>query len=150
VTDPHQYLVNFEQRLQQAQEQANAIQTAFRESRTEAQSPDGSVIVTVGSGGRIESLQLTPRADDLGHTALGRTIMDTIRRAQVEAARKIEDTMRPLLGDGEGMAFLREQVEQGIAVIDPAGTVEEPKPAPGRPAPPQGDDDDFGGSSVLR
>ncbi|MEU0883821.1 hypothetical protein ABZ345_34895 [Lentzea sp. NPDC005914] len=59
--------------------------------------------------------------------------------------------MRPLLGDGEGMAFLREQVEQGIAVIDPAGTVEEPKPTtPGRPAPPQGDDDDFGGSSVLR
>jgi DNA-binding protein YbaB len=150
VTDPHQYLASFEQRLQQAQEQANAIQTAFRESRTEAQSPDGSVIITVGSGGRIESLQLTPRADDLGHTALARTIMDTIRRAQVEAARKIEDTMRPLLGEGEGMAFLREQVEQGIAVIDPAGTVEEQKPAPRRPAPPQGDDDDFGGNSVLR
>lgn len=150
MTDPHAFLANFEQRLHQAQEQANAIQTAFRESRTEAQSPDGAVIVTVGSGGRIESLQLTPRADDLGLTALGRTIMDTIRRAQVEAARKIEDTMRPLLGDGEGMAFLREQVEQGIAVIDPAGTVKEPKPAPGRPAPPQGDDDDFGGNSVLR
>jgi hypothetical protein len=48
------------------------------------------------------------------------------------------------------MAFLREQVEQGIAVIDPAGTVEEPPPPPGRPTPPQGDDDDFGGNSVLR
>ncbi|MFJ5990633.1 YbaB/EbfC family nucleoid-associated protein [Lentzea sp. NPDC092896] len=150
MTDPHAFLANFEQRLQQAQEQANAIQTAFRESRTEAQSPDGSVIVTVGSGGRIESLQLTPRADDLGHTTLGRTIMDTIRYAQVEAARKIEDTMRPILGDGEGMAFLREQVERGIAVIDPAGTVEQPPPPPGRPAPPRGDDDDFGGNSVLR
>lgn len=150
MTDPHQYLANFELRLQQAQEQANAIQTAFRESRTKAQSPDGSVIITVGSGGRIESLQLTPRADDLGHNALARTIMDTIRRAQVEAARKIEDTMRPLLGDGEGMAFLHEQIQQGIAVIDPAGTVEEPPPAAGRPAPPHGDDDDFGGNSVLR
>ncbi|MDX3662750.1 YbaB/EbfC family nucleoid-associated protein [Streptomyces sp. ID05-26A] len=149
MIDPHQYLAGFEQRLHQAQEQANAIQTAFRESRTDAQSPDGSVLVTVGSGGRLESLQLTPRADDLGHTALGRTIMDTIRRAQVEAARKIEDTVRPILGDGEGMAFLREQVEQGIAVIDPAGTVE-PPPSAGPPRPAQGDDEDFGGSSVLR
>ncbi|ANZ35664.1 hypothetical protein BBK82_05795 [Lentzea guizhouensis] len=149
MTDPYEYLATFEQRLTQAQDQANAIQTAFRDSRTEAQSPDGSVIITVGSGGRIESLQLTPRADDLGHTTLARTIMDTIRRAQVEAARKIETTLQPLLGDGEGMAFLREQIDQGIAVIDPAGTVE-PPPAPGRPAPPRGDDDDFGGNSVLR
>ncbi|MDT7789280.1 MAG: hypothetical protein QOF58_7699, partial [Pseudonocardiales bacterium] len=150
MTDPHQYLASFEQRLQQVQEQANAIQTAFKESRTEAQSPDGSVIITVGSGGRIESLQLTPRADDLGHNALARTIMDTIRRAQVEAARKIEETMRPILGDGEGMAFLHEQIEQGIAVIDPAGTVEEPPPPPSRPTAPRSDDDDFGGNSVLR
>ncbi|MEU7481804.1 YbaB/EbfC family nucleoid-associated protein [Lentzea sp. NPDC042327] len=147
MTDPYEYLASFEQRLAQAQEQATAIQTAFRDSRTEAHSPDGSVAVTVGSGGRIESLHLTPRADDLGHTTLARTIMDTIRRAQVEAARKIETTLQPVLGDGEGMAFLREQIDRGIAVIDPAGTVSEP---PGRPAPPQGDDDDFGGNSVLR
>lgn len=149
VTDPQQYLANFEQQLQKAQQQADAISAAFRESRTEVRSPDGAVTITVANGGRIESLQLTPKAIDLGHTALGRTIMDTIRKAQVEAARKIEETMRPLLGDGESMNFLREQVEQGIATIDPAGTVEPPPPTPGRPAPPV-DDNDFGNGSVLR
>jgi DNA-binding protein YbaB len=147
MTDPHQYVANFEQQLQRVQQQADAIQAAFRESRTEVRSPDGAVTVTVASGGRIESLQLTPKAVDLGHTALGRTIMETIRRAQVEAARKIEESMRPLLGDGASMNFLREQVEQGIAAIDPAGTVT-PEPPTRRPAP--GDDDDFGNGSVLR
>lgn len=148
MTDPQQYLANFEQQLQRAQQQADAIKDAFRESRTEVRSPDGAVTITVGSGGRIESLQLTPKAIDLGHTALGRTIMETIRKAQIDAARKIEEQMRPLLGEGEGMNFLREQVEAGIAVIDPAGTVEPPAPPVTPPA--TGDDDDFGGGSVLR
>lgn len=149
MTDPHQYVEQFEHKLQKAQQQADAIQAAFRESRTEARSPDGAVAVAVASGGRIESIQLAPKAMDLGHTSLGRTIMDTIRRAQVDAARKIEESMRPLLGDGASMDFLRDQVEQSIVAIDPAGEVTpEAPPRPKRPAP--GDDDDFGGGSVLR
>lgn len=148
MTDPHQYVERFEQQLQDAQRKADAIQGAFRESRTEARSPDGAVAVTVASGGRIESLQLTPKAMDLGHTSLGRTIVETIRRAQVESARKIEDSMRPLLGDGDSMRFLSDQIEQGIAKIDPAAPPPEPPPAARRP--PTGDDDDFGGGTFLR
>jgi DNA-binding protein YbaB len=146
VTDPHQYVDRFEHKLQEAQRQADAIQAAFRESRSEAKSPDGAVSVAVASGGRIESLQLAPKAMDLGHTALGRTIMDTIRRAQVDAARKMEESMRPLLGDGASMDFLRDQVEQGIVAIDPAGTAM--PEAPKRPT--RGDDDDFGDRTLLR
>lgn len=147
MTDPHQYVERFEQQLQDAQRKADAIQGAFRDSRAEVRSPDGAVVVAVASGGRIESLQLTPKAMDLGHTTLGRTIMDTIRRAQVEAARKIEESVRPLLGDGESMRYLREQVEQGIAVIDPGAPPAEP-PTAKRPA--KRDDDDFEGGTFLR
>jgi DNA-binding protein YbaB len=146
VTDPHQYVERFEQQLQQAQQQADAIGAAFRESRTETRSPDGAVVVTVVSGGRIEGVQLTPKAMDLGHTALGRTIMETIRQAQVEAARKMEESMRPLLGDGATMNFLREQVEQSIATIDPTGAATPEPPRSTRPP----SDDDFDGGSLLR
>lgn len=148
MTDPHQYLANFEQQLQQAQQQVDAIQSAFRDARTTATSPDGAVTVTVASGGRIESLQLTPKAIDLGHAALGATIMNTIRKAQVDAARMIEETVRPVLGDGEGMSFLRDQVERGIATIDPAGAVTPPAERERR-EPPK-DDDDYYGGTVLR
>ncbi|MCE6994843.1 YbaB/EbfC family nucleoid-associated protein [Saccharothrix sp. S26] len=147
MTDPHQYVERFEQQLQDAQRKADAIQGAFRESRAEARSPDGAVVVAVASGGRIESLQLTPKAMDLGHTALGRTIVDTIRRAQVEVARKVEESVRPLLGDGESMRYLREQVEQGIAVIDPVAPPAA-SPTPQRPA--TRDDDEFEGGTFLR
>jgi DNA-binding protein YbaB len=136
VTDPHQYVDRFEQQLQQAKQKADAIGAAFRESRSVAQSPDGAVAVVVASGGRIEEIQLTPKAMDLGHTALGRTIMETLRRAQVDAARKMEETMRPLLGDGASMEFLREQVEQSIVRTDPAAAPETPR---------RGPDDDFDG-----
>lgn len=148
MTDPHQHLADFEQHLQRAQQQVDAIQTAFRDARTTATSPDGAVTVTVASGGRIESLQLSPKADSLGHTALGATIMTTIRKAQVDAARMIEETVRPVLGDGEGMSFLREQVEQGIAAIDPTGIATPPADRERR-EPPK-DDDDYYGGPVLR
>ena len=81
-----------------------------------------------------------------GAIALGRTILDTIRRAQVDAARKIEESVRPLLGDGESMRYLRDQVEQGIAVIDPGAPPAEP-PTAKRPA---SRDDDFEGGTFLR
>jgi DNA-binding protein YbaB len=136
VTDPHQYVDRFEQRLQEARQKANAISTAFRESRSVAQSPDGAVVVTVASGGRIDDVQLTPKAMDLGHSALSRTIMTTLRTAQVEAARAMEESMRPLLGDGASMEFLREQVERSIVRTDPTAAPETPR---------RGPDDDFDG-----
>ncbi|MFD9738127.1 YbaB/EbfC family nucleoid-associated protein [Umezawaea sp. NPDC059074] len=130
MTDPHQYVDRFEQRLQQAKQQADAIGAAFRESRSVAQSPDGAVVVTVASGGRIDDIQLTPKAMDLGHTALSRTIMATLRTAQVEAARAMEEAVRPLLGDGASMEFLREQVEQSIVRTDPSAAPEPPTRGP--------------------
>lgn len=59
--------------------------------------------------------------------------------------------MRPLLGGGESMRYLREQVEQGIAVIDPGARPAEP-PTAERPAnrPTNRDDDDFEGGTFLR
>ena len=89
MTDPHQYVERFEQQLQDAQRKADAIQDAFRESRAEARSPDGAVVVSVASGGRIESLQLTPKAMDLGHTALGRTIRHNMGLLIAEKRRSL-------------------------------------------------------------
>ncbi|GAA3850319.1 YbaB/EbfC family nucleoid-associated protein [Saccharothrix violaceirubra] len=144
-TDPHRYLADFEQQLQQARQRIEAVNAAFRAARTTSTSRDGAVTVTVASGGRIESLRLTPKAIELGYATLAATITDTIRTAQVGAARMIEDAVRPVLGDGEGMDFLREQVERGITAIDSTAA---PTDRPARKT--SRNDDDYYDGPVLR
>lgn len=149
IPDPHAYLAGYGQKLQAMQQQAQQAKAAFDDARTEATSPDSAVRVVVAAGGRIESLKLSPRAMDLSHVDLANKIIATIRTAQVDAARLVEESMRPLLGDGEGMSFLREQLDQSIARIDPANETEQAE----RGGPSysfENDDDDFGGSVYGR
>ncbi|WP_187352048.1 YbaB/EbfC family nucleoid-associated protein [Allosaccharopolyspora coralli] len=113
--DPHKFLADFERKSEQMQQQLAESQEQLASARSEVTSSDGTVTVTVAGGGGIESLTLSPKATQLAHTVLADRIMDTIRQAQVEAARSVQESMRPLLGDGEGMDFLTEQVDQGIA-----------------------------------
>ncbi len=84
--DPYQYLAGFESKANRMQEQLEQSQEAFSNARGEASSSDGSVTVTVAGGGGIESIDLTARSLELGHTKLASTIMETIRQAQSQAA----------------------------------------------------------------
>jgi len=72
--------------------------------------------------------------------------MDTIRRAQADAARAIEESMRPILGSA-GQEFLHEQIQGSVAEADP-----EAKTATGteRPRRTSDDDEDFYGGPLLR
>lgn len=132
--DPHRYLEDFEKKAEQLQRQLEASQEAMHNARGQATSPDGSVEVSAGIGGAIEELRLTPKAMQLGHDALGRLIIDTIRTAQAQAAQAAQESMRPMLGDGEAMNFLSEQVESGIAKADAAGTPQEQSRRPAAPS----------------
>ncbi|RCW45075.1 DNA-binding protein YbaB [Halopolyspora algeriensis] len=117
--DPYQFLADFENKTTRMQQQLERSQEALAGASSRATSDDGTVTVTVAGGGSIESLELGPKAMELGHTKLASTIMATIRRAQQQAAREVQESMRPLLGDGEAMNFLGEQVEAGIARLQP-------------------------------
>ncbi|MBP2326178.1 DNA-binding protein YbaB [Kibdelosporangium banguiense] len=141
MSDPHQYLADFENQLQSMKQQVDQVQNAFAEARAEARSADGAVTVVAAAGGRIEALSLSPKADSISHTTLATSILDTIRRAQAEAARKVEESMRPLLGQAS-QDFLHEQV---LRATDPEaeGGTKQPRPASERP------DDEFGGP-ILR
>lgn len=123
--DPYSFLEDFERTAEQMQQQLAQSQEAFDNARGEARSSDGSVTVIVAGGGSIETLRLSPAAMKLGHEALARSIIETIRSAQAQAAHAVQDSMRPLLGEGAGMDFLSEQVEAGIAKADAAGAAPE-------------------------
>jgi DNA-binding protein YbaB len=144
VTDPHQYLAQYEDQLRGMQQQVDQVRNAFAEARVEMHSPDGAVTVVAAAGGRIEALSLTPKADRIGHTALAVSILDTIHRAQAEAARQIEDTMRPLLGEA-GQDFLRQQVTQAVEP-DTGSNIT----STNRSTKSSDGDGDFYGGSILR
>jgi DNA-binding protein YbaB len=141
VTDPHQYLADFENQLRDMQQQVDQVQNAFAEARAEARTADGAVTVVAAAGGRIESLTLSPKADTIPHATLASSILDTIRRAQAEVARKVEESMRPLLGQA-GQEFLHESVRKATEPDEEPGTTR-----PRRPS--EGGDDEFGGP-ILR
>ncbi|SFP98964.1 Conserved DNA-binding protein YbaB [Amycolatopsis arida] len=166
-----QWLADYTRRVGEIQRKAEQTQEQIKNLRARAASQDGSVSVVLAPGGRLERLDLSPRAMDLGPQRLATVITQTIQAAHANAAAQTEEALRPLVGESDAMEFLRDQIgtslaeepepEPGTAPGDqPAGPVlrrpDEQAPSrpapPRRPRPPRNDDDDdepFGGS-ILR
>jgi DNA-binding protein YbaB len=142
-------------------------------------SRDGAATVTVNASGALQELSFTPRARDVSHAQLAASVLATVKRAQLEAAKQVTAVMAPLIGDNsEAMHFLEEQIPEPEVPDEPGDPRSEafrpqapeppapPRggpPAPGRPpappAPPSrptrprpadDDEDDSGSGSILR
>ncbi|MDG4785438.1 YbaB/EbfC family nucleoid-associated protein [Micromonospora sp. WMMD1102] len=64
----------------------------------ELESETGAVRVTVDHGGRVDRVDITSRGMRYSPDQLGAEITGTIRRAQREATRRLQDSMREVLG----------------------------------------------------
>jgi hypothetical protein len=64
-----------------------------------ATDPDGLVVATASASGRLLRLRLHPAALALGGAALGRTVVDTTRRAGVIARQRCLNQLALVLGD---------------------------------------------------
>ncbi len=115
--DPHAWLEQYGHRLEEMKARGEQVQAVLQRATGRAVSPDGAVTVVVGTGGRAEEIQLSPRIRDISHTALGPAIVDTIRRAQTDLGRAVEESVRPILGEGETMQFLREQITEATRPV---------------------------------
>lgn len=111
---------------------------AERVSVTET-SADGSVTVTVNSGGVLTDLIITDQAGDRPGARIAATVLATMRRAQARIADRMAEVMRA--DDPE----LRDRV---LAVYH--DRFPEPEPDPATPARHRTDDDDQDTGTVLR
>lgn len=150
-------LNDYTRRVAEIQRQAEETQEQIKSMRARSASPDGSVTVVLAPGGRLESLDLGPRALDLGRERLAAEITRTIQSAHAAAAEQLQHALRPLVGESDAMEFLRSQVDDAMT-DDPADTRENTPedggrgPAdPAQPRRPRDNDDDepFGGS-IMR
>jgi DNA-binding protein YbaB len=85
--------------LEDWQRKSTAVRAALAQLKANAVSRDGAVSVTVDAKGHLLGIRLTPQATRLGEIGLASVLLDTIRRAETDAARLTEEVMRPLTGD---------------------------------------------------
>lgn len=134
-----QWLADYTRRVGDIQRRAEQTQEQIKNVRARAASEDGTVSVVLAPGGRLEKLELTPRALELGHDRLAATITRTIQAAHADAAAQTQDALLPLVGESDAMEFLREQV--GTALEEEPEPAREDEPG-GRPRSSRGDDRD--------
>ncbi|HEX8870777.1 MAG TPA: YbaB/EbfC family nucleoid-associated protein, partial [Lentzea sp.] len=108
-------------------------------------SKDGMVTVTIDSSGNVTDLRITDRVRELSGAEVAAEVLLTMRRAQSKLPEKLAEVMAATIGDDPGTA---EVIVGNYRAKFPEPPSDEPVP-PARPTRPRGDDDDFGGESVL-
>jgi hypothetical protein len=80
--EPEQWLKQYDKRITEIAARANEAGARLRRVSRTATSPRNEVTVTVGAGGALEHLTLTPAARTLESDELARLIMETTSRAR--------------------------------------------------------------------
>src|SRR5438093_7289166 len=77
-----------------------------------ARSQGGEVTVTVGPGGNLLDVVFSDKVRNVPPAELARLVLMTAQQAHEEAGRQMLDAMRPTLGNGEQMDYLKTQLPQ--------------------------------------
>lgn len=130
-----------DKQVKEMQEKAAALKDAFAAAATTVSSRDGSVTVTVEPNGALSNLQLGHRACELGSARLTTTIMETVREAQRQTARRVSDSFTLINGDGETAELVRsflpvEEPTEEEAAQEKFAADMAPEPEPTPPAAP--------------
>lgn len=116
--DPDQWLAQYDEKLQAAAASARKADKALREVGGSATSSDGEITVRVGANGATTGLVLRPGVRDMEHEHLARAILEVTRQAQRDAAARVVDTMRELVGEGPALEVVKRHLPEGFAGDD--------------------------------
>ncbi|HVK24397.1 MAG TPA: YbaB/EbfC family nucleoid-associated protein [Actinokineospora sp.] len=130
-------------RFEEQAARAASLKESIAQLKGSARNGDGSVTVTVAPSGAVLGLQLSPAAMNRSHTQLTQEILGTIRQAQQQAAAKMEETVRPFVGDAQYERF-QAAFKAHSADVEPLGP-STPPPAASLPSPQAAAKPDFGG-----
>ncbi len=111
LPSPEEWLDGYQRRVRGLARQAAATQAELAAVAATESSPDGSVTLTVNPAGALTALTIGRPAEGLTRAQLAATILATARRAHAEAASRMAEVMRPLLGErSAAMTLLRAQL----------------------------------------
>ncbi|GAB2819053.1 YbaB/EbfC family nucleoid-associated protein [Lentzea nigeriaca] len=159
--NPEQMIADLESKAQQLQQRSQQMQEQIQHASSTVTSPNEAVTVRVAPNGALQHIEFSPTAMRLTHVQLSQLVMQTVQKAQVQAAEQVASIVEPEFGGTEAMDFLRSFIpqqeeeeppapqEDGQVMREVSWNGPAQKPAPPRPRPTQGDDED-GFGSVLR
>lgn len=106
--EPEQWLAQYNKRLADIATRANEAGARLRQVGETATSLRGEVTVTVGAGGALEGLTLTPAVRTLESDELARLILDTTRRARRAVGARMAGITTECFGAGPTLEVIKQ------------------------------------------
>ncbi len=116
--EPEQWLAQYDKRLNDIATRADEAGARLRQVGKTATSPHGEVTVTVGAGGALTDLTLTPAARRLESDELARLILDTTRRARYAVGAQLAGIATEYFGAGPTLDVIKQYLPTGAPVRD--------------------------------
>ena len=160
--NPEQMIADLESKAQQLQQRSQQMQEQIQHASSTVTAPNEAVTVRVAPNGALQHIEFSPTAMRLTHVQLSQLVMQTVQKAQIQAAEQVASIVEPEFSGTEAMDFLRSFIpqqeeeeppppqEDGQVMREVSWNGPAPQPAP--PPRPQrpADDDEDGFGSVLR
>lgn len=97
--DPEGYMRDFQSRMESMVARANTLNEALEAAAATVTSPDGEVTVTVGVGGALRDLQLSPETRKMSAQSLAALIKETYVEAAVAAGQASTGALASVFGE---------------------------------------------------
>lgn len=110
--DPARWLADYDRQLADTERTTAQASARLGEVSGHAVSARGEAEVTVGAGGALLQLTLSPTARALEVDDLAQLIMQTARQAQADAKAQVADVVAEVYGDVPALAALTDAVPE--------------------------------------
>ena len=118
MMEPEQWLAQYNKRIADIAARADEAGARMRKVGGTATSPRGEVTVTVGAGGALDGLTLTPAARTLEADELARLILDTARTARMAVGTQMAGITTKYFDEGPALDVIKQHLPAGAPVRD--------------------------------
>ncbi|MFT7841325.1 YbaB/EbfC family nucleoid-associated protein [Saccharothrix sp. BKS2] len=140
--DQARMIADLEARARDLARRSREVRAGIRAAEAVVGSPDGVVTATVAPNGALRDIRFALPAEGVSDARLTEVVMETVRRAQAQVARRVAEVVEVEFGGTEAMEFLTGFLPEGapepverVAFVTPVERVDavssvEPPPAP--------------------
>lgn len=97
--DPEGYMRDFQNRMQALTAKTDTLHQALEAASSTVSSPEGEVTVTVGVGGALRDLELSPEVRKMSAQSLAGLIQETYAEAAVNVGRASTEALASTFGE---------------------------------------------------
>jgi hypothetical protein len=147
--EPDSWVEQYQREAAERLGRAQGLKEDLAAATGSASSPRGEVRLTVGPGGNLIDIEFNAKVAHLAPAELAKLVLRTAKQAHHQAGQAMMEVMRPMIGDGDAMDFLKTQLPPEPPTEEPNAFTTRPTRESGRGLP-RGDDPDDEGFQGFR